>query len=76
MSINEILLTVMISGFGLNFALLLIVWRSLNTRIDGVEKRIENLETRVLDMDRRLCRIEGMLWRHEIDTDHFAGGGK
>ncbi len=45
---------VLITGFGLQFSLLYIVWGSLTTRI-------ENLAEEVKDIDRRLCRIEGAL---------------
>lgn len=46
----DILTTVMISGFGLQLSLLLIVWK-------GQCK----LDDKVTDIDRRLCRIEGAM---------------
>lgn len=72
MSDIQVLLTIMLSGFGLNFALMLIIWNSLNARIDASEKKIEDkfarledkfdkLDEKVTDIDRRLCRIEGAL---------------
>lgn len=55
----EILLTVMLAGFGLNFGILVIMWNSLNNRIDQLSARIDKLDEKVTDIDRRLCRLEG-----------------
>lgn len=46
----DILLAVMIGGFGLQLSLLLIVWNCLS-----------KLDDKVTDIDRRLCRIEGAM---------------
>lgn len=62
----EMLLTVMLAGFGMNFALMFIMWRSLNERMDSLEKRIDRLSEVVLDIDRRLCRIEGAFSSREF----------
>lgn len=50
----QILLFVTGSGFTLMFALMCIIWNSLNRRIDKLSDKVE-------DVDRRLCRIEGSL---------------
>jgi uncharacterized membrane protein len=50
MNISEVILTVMVAGFGLNFALMYIIW-----------SKIEKIEVRVNDIDRRLLIIETML---------------
>jgi len=54
MSEFEILFTIMIGGLGLQLSLMLIIWNSLNNRIDKLSEKVE-------DIDRRLCRIEGSL---------------
>jgi hypothetical protein len=45
------------------FALMLIMWHNLNSRIEHVENslgtRIDKLDEKVTDIDRRLCRLEG-----------------
>ncbi len=53
MSEFQILLTVMISGFGLLLSIMLILWN-----------RIEKLDDKVTDIDRRVCRMEGSLTTH------------
>lgn len=59
----DIVLTVVTAGFGLILSLMLIVWNSLNTKIDNLDKnlgnRIDKLDEKVTDIDRRLCRLEG-----------------
>lgn len=59
MTAMELLITIVIAGFGLNFALLLVIWNSLNNRIDKLDQRIDKLDEKVTDIDRRLCRLEG-----------------
>lgn len=44
----DIILTVMIAGFGLILSIMLVIWNSLNS-----------LKEDVKDIDRRLCRLEG-----------------
>ena len=58
---TEILLTVLLGGFGLQFALLLVIWNSLNARMDKIDSRIDKLDEKITDIDRRLCRIEGIM---------------
>jgi len=53
----DILLAVVIGGFGLQLSLLLIVWNS----IGKLGERIDKLDEKVTDIDRRLCRIEGAM---------------
>lgn len=59
----DILLWIVGSGFGLTFGLLLVIWNSINQRIDNTERslsnRIDKLDEKVTDVDRRLCRLEG-----------------
>ncbi len=70
----DILLWIIGSGFGLLFALLLVIWNSINQRIDNTDKslgnriensekhltnRIDKLDEKITDVDRRLCRLEG-----------------
>lgn len=57
----DIIVMVMGGYAVLNLSLLLIIWNSLNNRIDKVGERIDRLSDRVDDIDRRLCRIEGSL---------------
>jgi hypothetical protein len=46
-------------AFGLQFALLLIIWNSIHKKFDKVDQRFDKLEEKVTDIDRRLCRLEG-----------------
>lgn len=59
----DILLWAVGGGFSLNFALLGVVWRSLNAKIDAVDvrlsSRMDKLDEKATDIDRRLCRLEG-----------------
>lgn len=48
-------------GFAVIFGLMLVMWHSLNGRIDKLDSRIDKLDEKVTDIDRRLCRIEGSL---------------
>lgn len=73
MDMIEILLTVTLAGFALNFATIAFMWRhfdkrfekvdqrfeKVDQRFDKVDQRFEKIEALVLDIDRRLCRIEG-----------------
>ena len=54
MSIHEVILTVMLAGFGVNLMLLYIVWTSLTTRCDKLESYLK-------DIDQRVCRMEGAI---------------
>lgn len=63
---TTILLWAIGGGFGVNFALLLVMWNSMNSRFDKVDARFEKVDARfdkldekVTDIDRRLCRLEG-----------------
>lgn len=55
----DILLWIVGIGFTFNFSLMLVIWGSLNAKIDRVENRIDKLDEKVTDIDRRLCRLEG-----------------
>jgi len=70
----DLVLWFMGAGFSLMFTLMLLMWNSLTSRIEGVEKnlgnridtveknlsnRIDKLDEKVTDIDRRLCRLEG-----------------
>jgi len=68
----DIVLWVMSGGF----SLMLIMWGTLNTRIekceeklnsrmDAIEKKIDKLDEKVTDIDRRVCRIEGAMSNQE-----------
>lgn len=61
----DIILWIIGAGFAMNFALMLIMWNSLNKKIDDADNRlskiIDKLSEKVEDIDRRLCRIEGSL---------------
>ena len=48
----DILLTITVGGFGLTFTFLLIVWNSLNLKIDNVEK---NLSTIIEKLDKKIA---------------------
>ena len=51
----DIVLWVMSGGFGL----MLIMWHSLNSRMDRIENRLDKIDEKITDIDRRLCRLEG-----------------
>lgn len=53
MSEFQILLTVIISGFGFMGSILMVIWN-----------KIEKLDEKLTDVDRRVCRIEGSLQSH------------
>ncbi len=66
----DIVITLMVAGYGLVLSLLLIIWNSLNQKIDAnadssarrddaLANRIERLDEKITDIDRRLCRLEG-----------------
>ncbi len=55
----DILLWVMVGGFTIQFSLLLVVWNSLNHKIDKLENRMDKFDEKLMDIDRRLCRLEG-----------------
>ena len=64
----DILLWVVGSGFTMMFALMLVMWNSLNKRMDKLEEKMDKLEEKigkleekVHELDKRLCRIEGIL---------------
>ena len=46
-------------GFSVMFALMILMWNSLNKRMDSIECRLEKLDEKITDIDRRLCRLEG-----------------
>lgn len=48
----DILVWTMGIGFTFNFALMALLWQSMN-------KRFDKLDEKVTDIDRRLCRLEG-----------------
>lgn len=55
----DLVLWVMSGGFSVIFALMIIMWNSLNNRMDSIECRLEKLDEKITDIDRRLCRLEG-----------------
>ncbi len=70
----DIILWVMGGGYTLIFGLMLVMWNSLNQKIDNIasslnerisnsEKilsaRMDKLDEKMTDIDRRLCRLEG-----------------
>ena len=55
----DIILWIIGAGFTINFGLMLVMWNSLNKRIDGTDAKIEKLDEKLTDVDRRLCRLEG-----------------
>lgn len=57
----DIILTVVIAGFSLNFTLMLVMWQGLNHRIDRLDARMDKFDEKLTDIDRRLCRVEGIL---------------
>jgi hypothetical protein len=55
----DIVLWILGAGFGLMFALMIVMWNSLNSRIDKLDVRFDKLDEKVTDIDRRICRLEG-----------------
>ena len=66
----DLILWVVSAGFAVNFGIMIVMWNSLNKRIDdlyyrmdNVEKnltsRIDKIDEKLTDVDRRLCRLEG-----------------
>lgn len=55
----DLLIWIVGGGFTLNFTLLLVIWNSLNHRIDKLENRMDKFDEKLTDIDRRLCRMEG-----------------
>ena len=80
MDITEMILTIMIAGFGLNFSLMYLLWVTLNRRMDGLEntlnkridglentlnKRIDGVEIRIDKLDEKITDIDLRLCRLE-----------
>lgn len=61
MSEYQMLMAIMIGGFGFMGSISLIIWRRLEKIEDRINDRIDKLAEKVEDVDRRLCRIEGSL---------------
>lgn len=53
----DLVLFITTCGFGL----MLVMWQSVNKRIDGIAGKIDKLDEKVTDIDRRVCRIEGAM---------------
>lgn len=45
----------------LNLSLMLLIWNTMNGRMDKLDNKIDKLGEKVEDLDRRICRIEGSL---------------
>ena len=62
MDITEMILTIMIAGFGLNVSLMYLLWVTLNRRMDGLEsalnKKIDGLEN---TLNKRIDGLENTL---------------
>ena len=54
----DIILWVLGAGFTATFGLMIVMWNSINHRID-------KLDDKVTDIDRRLCRMEGAFSQKE-----------
>ncbi len=64
----DLILWIMSGGFGLIFGLLLVIWHSLNGRIDKTDSRIDKLNEKfdtltekTSEIDKRLYGIETVL---------------
>ena len=66
----DMILWIMSGGFAGMFSLMLVMWNSLNKRIDQIgsdleridsklSNKIDKLDEKLTDVDRRLCRLEG-----------------
>lgn len=64
----DLVLWFMGAGFSVMFTMMLMMWSSINTRID-------KLDEKVTDIDRRLCRLEGAFSSKECcmikDSSHM-----
>lgn len=69
---TELILWVMSAGFGINFALIGLVWHNSNVRTDKLENKLEGMNTKLSDLDKRLYAIETVLRMKEcciLQTD-------
>jgi len=55
----DILTTLIVLGFGFQFALMRMMWVSINNRFDKMDGRMDKTDEKITDIDRRLCRLEG-----------------
>lgn len=59
----DLVLWVVGGGFTIYFGILISMWGSINSKIDGLDQRLSNkidkLDEKVTDIDRRICRLEG-----------------
>ena len=55
----DILISVVVLGFAVQFALMRMVWVAINHRFDKTDDRLDKIDEKITDIDRRLCRLEG-----------------
>ena len=66
----DILIWVIGIGFAFFFGLMIVMWNSINNRLDrtddkidflytNLSARMDKLDEKLTDVDRRLCRLEG-----------------
>jgi hypothetical protein len=59
----DIILTVMIAGFGLMMSLMLIIWNNFNKKMDKLEERVTKIEHEMIEIKTILrfkesCRLQ------------------
>ncbi len=57
----DIVLWIISSGFGFFFALMLVMWTSINSRFEKIDERLEKIETQMNNIDKRLYAVECMI---------------
>jgi len=61
----DIILWILGAGFTITYGLMIIMWNSLNNRMDYLTNRVDKMDDKVTDIDRRLCRMEGAFSQKE-----------
>ncbi len=57
----NIILWIMSAGFGLNFALMIIIWNSTNARFDRIDDKFNRVDDRFNRMDDKIAELDKRL---------------
>lgn len=61
----DLIMTIMIAGFGLIFSIMLIMWNNMNKRFDKIDEKFEKTDIRFNHVENRLTAIETILHMKE-----------